>query len=66
MFVEKFCSEDKSPRGGDAEAISGPPTEEVEEQTAWAVFAAYKFASSWNFPMFFLYRIRLLPNQFET
>lgn len=24
------------------------------------------FASSWNFPIFFLYRIRLLPNQLET
>lgn len=31
-----------------------------------AVLTAYRFASSWNLPMFFLYRILLLPNQFET
>lgn len=31
-----------------------------------AFLAAYKLASSWALPMFFLYRIRLLPNQFET
>ena len=33
---------------------------------AAAVFAAYKLASSWALPMFFLYLIRLLPNQLET
>lgn len=33
---------------------------------AAAVFAAYKFASSWALPMFFLYRILLFPNQLET
>lgn len=31
-----------------------------------AVLAAYMLASSWNLPMFFLYRILLLPNQFDT
>ncbi len=31
-----------------------------------AVLAAYMLASSWNFPMFFLYRIRLFPNQLDT
>lgn len=31
-----------------------------------AVLAAYRLASSWNLPMFFLYRIRLLPNQLDT
>lgn len=31
-----------------------------------AVFAAYRLASSWNFPMFFLYLILLLPNQLDT
>ena len=31
-----------------------------------AFFAAYRFASSCAFPIFFLYRIRLFPNQFDT
>ena len=31
-----------------------------------AVLAAYMLASSWNFPMFFLYRILLFPNQLDT
>lgn len=31
-----------------------------------AVLAAYRFASSWNLPIFFLYRILLLPNQLDT
>lgn len=31
-----------------------------------AVFTAYRFASSWNFPMFFLYLILLFPNQLDT
>lgn len=31
-----------------------------------AVLAAYRLASSWNLPMFFLYRILLLPNQLDT
>lgn len=31
-----------------------------------AVLAAYRLASSWNLPIFFLYRIRLLPNQLDT
>lgn len=31
-----------------------------------AFFAAYKLASSCALPMFFLYRILLLPNQLET
>lgn len=55
-----------------------PPAElGVEGELAWlpwaealvaltAVLAAYMLASSWNFPMFFLYRIRLFPNQLDT
>lgn len=40
-----------------------PPTPWV----AWlASFDAYRFASSWALPMFFLYRIRLFPNQLLT
>lgn len=31
-----------------------------------AVLAAYRLASSWNLPIFFLYRILLLPNQLDT
>ena len=31
-----------------------------------AFFAAYKLASSYALVMFFLYRILLLPNQFDT
>ena len=31
-----------------------------------AAFAAYIAASSWALPMFFLYLILLLPNQFDT
>lgn len=31
-----------------------------------AVLAAYRLASSWNLPIFFLYRMRLLPNQLDT
>ena len=41
--------------GGDPSALLvagfAPPP---DSHTAWAVRAAYKFASSWNFPMFFL------------
>lgn len=55
-----------------------PPAElGVEGEFAWlpwadtlaaftAVLAAYMLASSWNFPIFFLYRIRLFPNQLDT
>lgn len=31
-----------------------------------AFLAAYKFASSWALPMFFLYLILLFPNQLDT
>lgn len=49
----------------------------VEGELAWlpwvetlvalaAVLAAYMLASSWNFPIFFLYLILLFPNQLDT
>lgn len=58
-------------------SVSSPAELGVEGELAWlpwadtlvaltAVLAAYMLASSWNLPMFFLYRILLLPNQFET
>lgn len=47
---------------GQRARLLGPPASEVSA----AALAAYMLASSRNFPMFFLYRILLLPNQLET
>lgn len=57
--------------------FSSPAELGVDGEFAWlpwadtlvaltAVLAAYMLASSWNLPMFFLYRILLFPNQFDT
>lgn len=44
--------------------LGGPAIEYGEAPAAF--LAAYKLASSCALPMFFLYRMRLLPNQLET
>lgn len=48
------------PAGGDAMPAA------LTAAAAAAVLAAYRLASSWALPIFFLYLIRLLPNQFDT
>ena len=42
------------------------PGDPVGEAAEAAALAAYMFVSSWALTMFFLYRIRLLPNQLQT
>lgn len=49
---------------GVAAPLAGPPIEYGLAPAAF--FAAYKLASSCAFPIFFLYRMRLFPNQLET
>lgn len=48
------------------EAGPGPEAAELAAAAAAAVAAAYILASSCALTIFFLYRMRLLPNQLET
>ena len=59
-----FCFSSPAEFGVDGEFAWLPWADTLVALTA--VLAAYMLASSWNLPMFFLYRILLFPNQFDT